>query len=141
MRRVVGQRFDLLTRQRRSERWTARIRCGLLLVLCHGHGCFHFLNRQHRDLLVLATSDTDVFQQPRLEAGELGLDRVPARHQARNGGDACVGRPDWRDRCGARGVLRAGDCHRGADDDGAAWVDYSHAQRADIGGLRERARS
>ena len=70
---IVGQIRELLARQRRAERRSARIGGGGLLVLADQHGFLVAFDRQHQHLLVVAVSDADVGQHARFESGEFRL--------------------------------------------------------------------
>ena len=137
---VVRQRLDLIAREHGPERLSP-VRRRFLPVLGHGNRRLDFLNRQHGDVFVLAAAHADIFEQSCLESRKLGLDRVAARRQVRDGGDAGVGSLDRCDRGGARRALRTDNRDGGADNDGAARIHHRHAQRAGRGSLRERTRS
>ena len=120
-RGIVGQRIHLLARQRRAER-AVPIGGRNLVVLRHIHGVEHALQRQYHDVLVVARAHAHVPQQPQLEAGKFRHDRITARHQARNCGDALAGRLNRRNGRGLGRIIEPYDADLCIGDDGAAWV-------------------
>ncbi len=129
-RRIVRERVDLIARQHGAERRPVAVRRRLLFVLLHGDRGFHLPDREHRDLAVVASADTDVRKRPLLEARELDVDRVAAGRQSRDGRHAGIGRSRRRNGDASGRVVRAGDGHGRADDHGVGLIDDGDAQRA-----------
>jgi hypothetical protein len=139
-RGIVRERLDLLAGQRRAERRPARIGGRHLFVLTHRNRRLELRDLQHRDLLVVASTDADVRKDPRLESGKFSRDAVSARLEIGNRRDADVGRAHGGNGGPLVGVVDASDGDRRARNDRAARIDDGHAQRSRRRRLRERGR-
>ena len=128
-RGIVGERIDLIARERGAKRRPLPVGGRRLLVLSDGDGCFKLFDVQHRRLTVLAAPHANIRERARLESRKLGSDRVSSRREARDDRDAGVRRLNRRNLRGSCGRLQAGDRDRRADDDAAARVDNGHPER------------
>ena len=136
---IVRQRFDLFAGQRRAEGGSIPIRSRLLPVLLDRDGRFHALDRQHRDLAILAAAKADVGQNTFFEAWEFCFDRVASRPQRRYDRDAGIsGLRRYGD--AFRRLFRSGDGDSCANDDGVRLIDDSHPERGRCRLLRRRRR-
>jgi hypothetical protein len=119
---IVRQRLDLLARHRAAKGRTP-IGCRLSRVARDGHRILEALNRQHRDVLVVARLQLQILQDAGLEARELGLDRIAARRQPGHRRNPLV--------VGRRGLDRGarddrGERHLGVRDHRAGLIDDRH---------------
>jgi hypothetical protein len=135
--RIVGERFDLLTRQRGRE-LAGAIAGRLARIAAHRDRILDVLEREHHHLLVVAGAEADVLQLAGLERGELGADVVAAGRQLLQDGDARVARRHRFDGPCLRCVLDADDGDRGAGEDAAARIDHRHRERGHRWRLRPR---
>ena len=129
-RRVVRQRVDLIARQRRPERRTVAVRGRLLLVLLDVDRRLDALNRQHRDLPVVAGPDAHVVQHALLEARKFDFDGVAAGCERRHDRDAGVDGLHRFDRPRLRRIVGSDDGDGGPDDHGIRLIDDRDPQRA-----------
>ena len=136
--RIVRQRVHLLARQRRAERAAAPIGGAFLLVLSNRDRLLDLLNRQHDDVPVVARAHAHVFQDARIEPGELGLHAVPAWREARNRRNAVRRRLRRRRDDVSRRVFQSGHRHGGVRHDGVALIDDGDEEPGRACGLRER---
>ncbi len=134
---IVGERFDLLARERRAER-ALRVGGGRLTVASDGDLVLDRLDREDRDLFIVPGAQADVPHLPRLKSGKLRLDVIVAGRQRLERREPRIVRLDRADHrlrrivCSRRGDHRAGN-HR------AGLVDHGQ-QQLRRPGLRVRAR-
>ena len=140
-RGIVGERLDLIASERGAERRAVAIGRRFLLVLTDRERRFDARDGENRHLLVVAVAHADVGERARVEAGERRLDAVASRPQAGDDRDSRTRCFHRLDRNVSRRILRAGDRHHRAGNDGAGRIDHRHAQRAVCRRLRVRMRA
>jgi hypothetical protein len=111
--RVVRERVDLLACERGPECRRA-VDGDLLPVARHVHRVRQLLDRQRNGFFIVAGAHAHVRGDARIEAGELGFDRVTARPESHEHRDALRARRRRLDEHRLRRVVLTGNRHRGA---------------------------